>query len=490
MKNRFLIPIIIFILILCLALTIVGIAGFVQFINQNPLGELAPPLETATLPGPSSQSRATDEGVVDPEIPTAGTTPEASTDEIDPEIISQMETIQEQVSHMRGLNPKGEFSREIQSTEELRQDLVEAFAEEMDEFESWEYTLTLSIFGLLDEGFDIYSFHVDLLTEQVAGYYDQETKEMVLVAGGEFGGPERMTYAHEYTHALQDQNFDIDEGLGYNTESCEGNSERCAAIEALLEGDASLSETQWFMHYATEQDYEDLMAFYSNMEMPVMDQAPSFLGQDLLFPYQYGYEFVQNLFTRDGWVAVNQAYQNPPVSTEQILHPERYPEDIPISLELPDLSSLLGDGWELIDQDVIGEWYTYLILGFGLEENARIDRDRAARAADGWEGDAYAIYYLEQNDSAVMVYKALWQSAAEAEDFASAFREYANARFGNPIREQDSFLWQAVDGIHAFYQENSATTWILAPNQEMIESIWKATNGSSGIAEVRVQIWE
>ena len=468
MKNRFLIPIIVFILIFCLALTLVGIAGFVQFINRNPLGELEPPLETATLPSLSSHSKATDEGGSDSE------TPQASPEEIDPGIISQMETIQEQVIHMRGLDPKGEFSREIQSTEELRQDLVEAFDEVMDEYESWEYTLTLSVFGLLDEGFDIYSFHVDLLTEQVAGYYDQETKEMVLVAGGEFGGPERLTYAHEYTHALQDQNFDIEEGLDYNDESCEENSERCAAIEALLEGDASLSETQWFMHYATEQDYEDLMAFYGEMEMPVMDQAPAFLGQDLLFPYQYGYDFVQHLFNRDGWSAVNQAYQNPPVSTEQILHPERYPSDIPISVDLPDLSSLLGDGWVLVDQDVIGEWYTYLILAFGLDENARLNKDRAARASDGWEGDAYAVYYQEQSESAVMVYKALWQTEAEAEEFASAFQEYANARFGDPIGEQNSVLWQAVDGIYAFYQDSSSTTWILAPNQELIDSIWKA----------------
>ncbi|MBC8504462.1 MAG: hypothetical protein ISR58_11180 [Anaerolineales bacterium] len=473
MKNRLLIPIIVFILILCLALTIVGIASVVRFINQNPLGELEPPRETATLPSLSSPVKATDEGTVDPEIPQANTIPEASPDAINPGIMSQMETIQEQIIHMRGLDPQGEFSREIQSTEELRQDLVEAFDEEMNEYESWEYTLTLSIFGLLDESFDIYSFHVDLLTEQIAGYYDQETKEMVLVAGGEFGGPERMTYAHEYIHALQDQNFDIKEGLDYNDESCEENSERCAAIEALLEGDASLSEAQWFMHYATEQDYEDLMAFYGDMEMPVMDQAPAFLGQDLLFPYQYGYDFVQYLFDRGGWETVNQAYQNAPVSTEQILHPERYPEDIPSLVNIPDLLPILGDGWELIDQDVIGEWYTYLILGFGLDENARLDRSNAAQAADGWEGDVYAVYYQEQSENAVMIYKALWQSDAEAKDFATAFREYATGRFGNPIDEQELILWQAVDGFHAFYQENSFTTWIFASEQTLVEGIWK-----------------
>ncbi len=474
MKNRLLIPIIVFILIICLALSIVGIAGLVQYARQNPLGELEPPRETATLPRTSPVSQAADEVTPDPDIPKAATTPEVDPNAITSGIISQMETIQNQVSHMRGLDPHGEFSREIQSTDELRQDLVEAFEEEMSEYDSWEYTLTLSIFGLLDESFDIYHFHVDLLTEQIAGYYDHETKEMVLVAGGEFGGPERMTYAHEYTHALQDQNFDIEDGIGYNDESCEVNSERCAAIEALLEGDATLSETQWFIHYSTDKDHADLMAYYNDMEMPVMDQAPAFLGQDLLFPYQYGYDFVQTLFDRGGWDAVNRAYKNPPVSTEQILHPERYPEDVPSLVNLPDILPILGNGWELVDQDVVGEWYTYLILAFGLDENARISTSRAARAAEGWAGDAYAVYYQDQNEAAAMIYEALWETDAEAKDFVDTFKTYATGRFGNPIEGQNPTIWQDEMGLHAFYVENSSTTWIFAPDLATVENIRKA----------------
>ncbi len=474
MKKRSLISITILILTACILIGIAGVAGVVYFMRQNPLGELTAPRETATLPNMSLHNQPTDEVVPDTDIPQADSTPEALRDSLDPGIVSQMETIQAQVIHMRGLAPNGQFSREIQSPEQLRQDLIEAFDEQMSEYDNWEYTLTLSILGLLDEEFDIYHFHVDLLTEQIAGYYDHETNEMVLVAGGEFGGPERMTYAHEYIHALQDQNFDIENGLGYNDEACEVDSERCAALEALLEGDATLSETQWFMHYATEEDHADLMAFYSEMEMPVMSEAPAFLGQDLLFPYQYGHEFVQMLFDRGGWEAVNQAYQSPPVSTEQILHPERYPADIPKTVILPDLLPQLDQGWEQLEQDVIGEWYTYLILAFGLDEEARITKSRAAQAANGWEGDAYTVYYHEQDQSAIMLHKALWESPTEAEEFTNTFTTYANRRFGNPIEQNDQTFWQDENGVHTFYLEDSSTIWIFAPDPSSAISIWQA----------------
>ncbi len=467
MKNRFLISFILIVLTACLIL----IAGVVFFIGQNPLWEQAIARATATLPNLDLTLQAADDVGRDSDIPQADTTPEES---IPPGTISQMETIQEQVIHMRGLSPNGTFSREMLSTEQLRQELIETFEEEMNEFDSWEYTLALSIFGLLNEDFDIYHFHIDLLTEQIAGYYDHESKEMVLIAGTEFGGPERLTYAHEYTHALQDQNFDIENGLGYNDEACEGDSERCAAIEALLEGDATLSETQWFLHYATDEDHADLMAFYNDMEMPNMDQASAFLGQDLLFPYQYGYDFVQNLFDRGGWEAVNQAYQNPPVSTEQILHPERYPSDVPVPMNLPDLLPILGEGWNEVEGDVIGEWYIYLILAFGLDEDARINESRAARAAEGWEGDAYAVYHHAHNQSTAMVFKSLWETPNETKEFVNAFTTYATRRFGDPTEQNESIFWKDENGIHAFYWEDTSTIWIFAPDQVTAESIWRS----------------
>jgi hypothetical protein len=363
-------------------------------------------------------------------------------------------------------------NRILFTNSQLRERLIEDFKEDYPSDEVEADKITLSAFGLLERDFDLSNFYIDLLTEQVAGFYDQETKEMVVVQGEGFQGPERLTYAHEYTHALQDQNFDIENGLNYNDDACEEDSERCAAIQALLEGDASLSELTWFFEYSTTQDQTEILEFYENINTPILDSAPAFLSEDFIFPYQEGFEFVQYLYDQGGWAAVNAAYDNLPLSTEQILHPERYPEDKPVKVLLPDLSDVLGDGWEIIDQDVMGEWYTYLVLSFGRDPGARLESSKAKSAADGWEGDAYVVYFNKENQTTVLVLQSLWDSVLEAEDFANAFQSYAINRFGASILEEPgTWVWAFNEGHSLFSLNQQWTTWIIAPERDMIESI-------------------
>jgi hypothetical protein len=203
---------------------------------------------------------------------------------------------------------------------------------------------------LLDKDFDLYNFYLDLYSEQIAGFYDQEIKEMFIVQDNDFAGPERLTYAHEYVHALQDQQYDIENGLRFNDDACESDSERCAAVQSLLEGDASLTEAHWLSNFATLEDQKDLADFYNELKSPVFDRAPAFMQEDFLFPYQQGQKFVEALFDLGGWEFVNQAYENPPVSTEQILHPEMYPDNSPVTVNLPDLVSFLDQAWVETDR--------------------------------------------------------------------------------------------------------------------------------------------
>ena len=296
---------------------------------------------------------------------------------------------------------------------------------------------------------------------------------MVVVQGDGFGGIERLTYAHEYTHALQDQNYDFKEGLGYSDEACETDSERCAAIQALLEGDATLSEMNWFLNHATSGDRSDVFDFSNTFETPVLDSSPAFIAEDLLFPYEEGFAFVQNLYDRGGWDAVDDAYANPPVSTEQILHPERYPHDLPVPVDLPDLLPVLGSGWDLLDQDVMGEWYTYLILAHGLDDDARVKEKKAEQAADGWGGDAFQVYFNPDQSMVLMVFKIHWESDEEAKEFRKTFKGYARDRFGWPdTSKSDYTTWQTHDEYHTLHIEGVTTTWILAPNPDMAETVW------------------
>ena len=400
--------------------------------------------------------------------------PQGSDGTLSPEIIAHMELIEKQVADIRQLEPGGEFTRSFYTPEKLRQRVLDDFLEDYSPEEARRDSIVLAAFGLLDPQFDLLDFYTELLSEQIAGFYDHEAKEMVVVSGRRFGGAERLTYAHEYTHALQDFHFDISDGLKYDDEACEGQSERCAAIQALLEGDASLSEGEWFAKYATAQDRSEVYAFYQNFQSPIFDQAPEFISLDFLFPYEQGIGFTQYLWKRGGWEAVNQAYSNPPLSTEQILHPDQYPLDHPIDVELPDLSGILDAGWEELDRETVGEWYTYLILAHGQEETARLTESQAADAAEGWGGDSYAVFYNATEGTTVMLLATVWDTDDEALQFDDLFRLYANRRFGEPDQQGDSLTWASDQGIHLFTRKGDFTLWILAPTRELAVEIKNA----------------
>lgn len=460
MNRTILISCAVLLIVICVVLSLAGILGAGLLIWQSGNSETAQPF--------SEQ----------PAVPSIETAPAPSLDSasagtISPQILAEMELIQRQVIQDRGLEPAGEFTRTLFTNEQLHQHVMDDFLDDYSQEEMAQDGIVLQAFGLLKADFDLYTFYLDLFSENIAGFYDNEIKEMVVVQGSRFGGLERLTYAHEYTHALQDQNYDIRDGLGYNDETCEADSERCAALTALLEGDASLSEMNWFMNHATTQDRTDIFSFSDTFESPTLDSAPAFIAEDFLFPYQQGFDFVQYIYDQGGWQAVDRAYTDPPVSTEQILHPERYPQDRPVPLELPGLETVLGTGWESIDQGVMGEWYLYLILAQGLDEKARLDEKDAAKSAEGWGGDAYQVYYNQDQNATVMVLQAQWETSQDAQEFAESFQKYARDRFGRPVERGPEFnAWQEGIEYHSLYRQSETTTWILGPDRETVEAIW------------------
>jgi hypothetical protein len=383
-----------------------------------------------------------------------------------------MDEVQQQVIELRGLQPSGDFYRDVLTPDQLRENVIRDFNTDNTPEDIRNEVIELSSLGLLEPGFDLGTFYTDLLSEQVAGYYDNETKEMYVV-GNQFGGMERLTYSHEYVHALQDQNFDIQYGLQYDTEPCKQDSERCAGVQALLEGDASLAQMDWFTQYGTAQDYADILDFYGSFQMPVYDSAPDYMKEDFMFPYDAGQKFVEYLHDQGGWAAVDAAYADVPVSTEQIMHPERYPDDKPVPVELADFTSTLGDGWEEIDRGVMGEWYTYLILSKGVDTAFRLDAGTASASAEGWGGDAYAAYYNEQSGEDVFVLSYMWDTLNDADEFASALVQYGTQRFGQPDSNQaDQTAWAYTGGYSLFRQAGQATYWVIAPNQAAAEAVW------------------
>jgi hypothetical protein len=381
---------------------------------------------------------------------------------IPPEVREQMEQIETEVILLRGLQPSGPVDRGLLSGAELREYVLDDFLVDYTQDEARDDARVLALLGLLDADYDLFDLYLDLYSENIAGFYDDEIQQMFVVQDSRFGGPERLTYAHEYAHALQDQTYDLEEGLGFSDEACEEDSERCAALQALLEGDATLLEERWLLTYASDADFQQLLNFYDSFSSPTYDSAPEFLKEDFLFPYTTGYDFIEHYFLDGGWAAVDDLYANPPVSTEQILHPGRYPQDAPIGLMTPELLDSLGPEWREMDRDVLGEWFTLLTL------KERLPEEQAQIAAEGWGGDYYIAFQDESTDEGVLVLATAWDTVRDAHEFYSAFRDYGDARFGErTLSSTTRSIWESHSEWNSIEIVGDQTLWILAPDSEI-----------------------
>lgn len=383
--------------------------------------------------------------------------------------IAQMDEIAAQVIAMRGLQPTGPVERKLLSVEEVRQRTLDEFKEDTTP-EDWENDRhVLAALGLIQPDLDLYDLLLRLYSEGVAGFYDPDTKELVLVSAQGMSVYDQVTFAHEYNHALQDQNYDVRK-MGFSKEGWENDSEKAAAAQALLEGDSSLLEEQYkaTLSRAQQREYDRIANAF---DVSVYFELPDFLLQDFLFPYQQGLDFVRRYYDEGGWPRVDEVWRDPPVSTEQIIHPERYEAgDRPLVVARPALTDTLGAGWKQIESNVMGEWYTYLILAYGVDPDTRLADRTAYEAAEGWGGDGYAAYYNDAAQQIVLALQWEWDSEADAEEFARAFADYGDQRFGQAQPYADRTCWNA-DALNCFFADSQHTLWIMAPDQATMEAV-------------------
>lgn len=396
---------------------------------------------------------------------------------LSPELAAQMAELEAQVTEMRGLQPIAAVTRRWLSITDLRQRILDDFNQRYSLKQAQKDATLWTTLGLLEPGFDLFMFLLQYQSEREAGFYDPKTKEIYMVQRKAFDGPAKMAYIREYFQALQDQYFDLSQ-MGYRQWECNDNRDRCSAIEALIEGDASNLEMQWYATYATPQDVAEIEAFLNSYESPMFDRAPAFMQQDFIFPNAYGQAFVETLRQSGGWEAVNEAYNLPPLSTEQILHPERYPKDQPIAVSLPDIAQTLGEGWSVMDSGILGEWFHVLILGYNNTPLARLEEDVALKAAEGWGGDAYLLLANEASNAMLFVLQTVWDTSEDAEEFEKAFGMIAGLQYGNPIASQTGFsAWNLPHGYSEFHLEDKTTIWIIAPDSAKALLVWDAIKG-------------
>jgi hypothetical protein len=389
---------------------------------------------------------------------------------LNPTLIGQMDRIEEQVADLRGLPIGDEVPRVLIRRENVEQTLRQMLIEQGYAETLADRARSLSALGLIKPTYDLFKYAMNGLADNIGGFYIPWLKQLFVI-GTRFGGVERFVFAHEFDHALTDQHFHID-ALGVYPD-CLDDQQRCAAIRALVEGDATLLMQQWWRQYAGPQDYQDILRYRPPRQTLPDDYPPPYVSRDLDFPYLEGLKFVEFLHKRGNWAEVNRAYENLPASTEQILHPEKYlADEQPIVVSAPALTGTLGAGWRLIDDDVLGEWTTYLILNAGADLAAQITNNEALSASRGWGGDHYQVYYNDVVSQTVLAAEWAWDTPRDATEFKAAMLKHLGERFrGLRIDREAGECWEVNQQTSCFFLNGDKTLWLLAPDVTTLEAV-------------------
>jgi len=341
-------------------------------------------------------------------------------------VVAQVRAMAEQVSEARGLPLPEPLDIRVQTPAQVRQaardELDEPWAEEdLDCAQA-----QLVGLGVVAPDFDLRAATEAVQEAAVAGYFDAEIDRLVVVAredafvdGAMIRAEDRLTATHELVHAAQDAAFDL-----YTLRHRDmPTSDIDLALRGLVEGDA----TWWMIPLSAGQPAEGLRAvptrFIEQMatqdptaevQDPAIADLPPLLRADLVSPYIDGMLFAHTLQVAGGTEAVDAAFRDLPLSTEQILHPERYLQrDVPQLLQ-PDVPArALGPGWSAVCDDGLGE----RLLRALFEEVPGVD---AIDAAAGWDGDR--IRTLRHHDGRIAsLHVSVWDSAQDAHQAARAF---------------------------------------------------------------------
>jgi hypothetical protein len=378
-------------------------------------------------------------------------------------IVSTTAAILKETSELRELSILKAVKSGAQSRADIERMIVKNLDSETTPEEMHAAEMVLRVFGLAPQNFSYRPFLVKLLTEQVAGYYDPKAQQFYLADWIELEG-QKPVMAHELTHALQDQHFNLKRFENWP----KGDSDAEVAAHALIEGDATLAMTL----YMAKNPLVALAFIRSSQEIESeqFKRAPRALRESLMFPYVEGSAWATQLYKRGGWEMVSQAFNKLPQSTEQILHADKYfAYEAPQKVSLPEFKSLLGPSWKRIDYDVNGEWGFYLVLDEFLNNT-----NESKRAAAGWGGDRFALYETAKLGETFIAQLTAWDTELDAKEFFDAYAKRTPKRHTGATELKsiaNRVEWQTSNGIVAIELRGSRVA--------ILEGIPAATNADA-----------
>ncbi len=298
---------------------------------------------------------------------------------------------------------------------------------------------TLVALGLIDETPNLLERLVDFYASQVIAFYDPEPRRFYIVRGAEkslqkkeaeareeedaeaaLGGAagmaEKLIFAHELTHALQDETLRLDRRM----KDLKENGDRGLALQSLLEGEATLVMVRVALtglpgaDESAEEMLEPLLSAGALERSGVPRDLPDYFVEQLFFPYADGTAYVRRVVKSRGWAGVDRLWKNPPLSTSEILHEGL--TFVPAEDLLPGNSERLSPpGFRLLYTDTLGEWTVRFLLRRSLET------EDADAAATGWRGDRIAFF--ASGRTVAYLWRARFDSPASAERFENAWKK-------------------------------------------------------------------
>lgn len=394
----------------------------------------------------------------------------------------QTRAMAEQVEALRDLPFKRPVMRRLLDREEVGRWMQRDLRRELPEEDARAMIAVMSEFGIVSPDTDLYAMFADFLEAGAAAFYKPQTNTFYLI-DGHTGRGNNPSVFHELVHAVEDQHFQLDSLL----RGQDGESDSIMARKALVEGSADFFQERY--HEAFPEDVAAMMqAMQGNPElmqkqMRMMTEVPAFLIASMgLFPYKNGSAFLRARGVETA-ADVEALFRDPPASTEQVLHPERYPvegrRDYPHLISAPDLDGMFGDGWHREDSDELGELMIGLMLAhLSQSNNAMVLMSvmdpqtqgvrfppAIAKAAEGWDGDRYTAYHHPETGEVVVVWSSVWDTDVDAREFAATYGRILGRRitgklpsldgesagvelsFTDPKTEQVSSIHQAGDRV-------------------------------------------
>ncbi len=421
--------------------------------------------------------------------------PDTGPDEVTAEVLPDDPVwleLQDWVSQLRGLPVLRPVPRVALSLAAFRARQAELYRAYVDQTELDRLRDLLVGLGVLDDGVDLASVLVELYSALPLATYDPLDHTIYLRRSLDPAGPlGRMVLAHELTHALQDQHYNLQRLYRRPSD----NADRDQAIAALLEGDAIIVQRMYLATTQPETEEEQVVqeaAFQEALEQVYaeiretlsldFERLPAPIVEQVYVPYLDGPGFIQRVVGAQALTewgrygpAVRPLFLRPPQSTAEVLHPEKYLRGWqPQPVELPDPASALGPDWLLLRRQVVGELDHRALLARDLPS------DEAAAVAAGWAGNR-ALVLADGTGQMATVSATLWETPAAAAAWSEAYARAVAARAERQARlvwaEHGRRIWETPEQAILLEVLGDRSLHVQAPTVAAAEALADALSG-------------